>query len=80
MILRFWPPLRPFGCKKKYVIKDMSVDKLRAQMILAEDVKTLNGQLLISRGQEVTWALKERLNNFAAAAGVKEPIRVFVPL
>ncbi len=69
-----------WGVKKKYVIKEMSVDNLRAQMILAEDVKTINGQLLISRGQEVTLALKERLNNFAATAGVKEPIRVFVPL
>ena len=69
-----------WGVKKKYVIKNMPVDNLRAQMILAEDVKTINGQLLISRGQEVTLALKERLNNFAASAGVKEPIRVFVPL
>jgi response regulator RpfG family c-di-GMP phosphodiesterase len=69
-----------WGVKKKYVINEMSVDNLRAQMILAEDVKTLNEQLLISRGQEVTWALKERLNNFAFTAGVKEPIRVFVPL
>ena len=69
-----------WGAKKKYVIKGMSVARLRAQMIFAEDVKTLAGQLLISRGQEVTLALKERLNNFAATAGVKEPIRVFVPL
>ena len=69
-----------WGVKKKYVIRDMSVDKLRARMIFAEDVETLGGQLLISRGQEVTLALKERLRNFAAGAGVREPIRLFVPL
>jgi hypothetical protein len=56
------------------------MDGLRVQMILAEDVRSLNGQLLISRGQEVTLALKERLKSFSSVQGVKEPIRVFVPL
>ncbi len=66
--------------KRMYALRDEKVDGLRIQMILAEDVKTLSGQLLISRGQEVTLALKERLRNFAGSAAVKEPIRVFVPL
>ena len=68
------------GVSKRYVVRDEPVNRLRTQMILGEDVKALNGQLLISRGQEVTLALKERLMSFAGAAGVKEPIRVFVPL
>ena len=68
------------GVSKRYVVRDESVSRLRAHMILGEDVKALNGQLLISRGQEVTLALKERLKSFADTAGVKEPIRVFVPL
>ena len=65
---------------KKYVVREERLDRLRIQMILAEDVRSLNGQLLISRGQEVTLALKERLKSFSGSAGVKEPIRVFVPL
>ena len=68
------------GVSKRYRVKDEPVSRLKPQMILGEDVKTINGQLLISRGQEVTLALKERLMSFADAAGVKEPIRVFVPL
>ena len=68
------------GLKRQYVVKVEPVDRLRVQMILAEDVRSLTGSLLISRGQEVTLALKERLKSFSGAAGVKEPIRVFVPL
>ena len=68
------------SANKRYVVKETLMDGLRVQMILAEDVRSLNGQLLISRGQEVTLALKERLKSFSGVPGVKEPIRVFVPL
>lgn len=64
----------------RYVVKEELLHRLRAKMILAEDVRSFNGKLLISRGQEVTLALKERLKSFAGVEGVKEPIRVFVPL
>ena len=68
------------GVNRKYVVKEEPVERLKPHMILAEDVRALNGNLLISRGQEVTLALTERLKSFCGAAGVKEPIRVFVPL
>jgi FixJ family two-component response regulator len=49
---------------------------LRAGMTLDEDVKARNGVLLVARGQELTSALLERINNFQRLVGVSEPIRV----
>lgn len=68
------------GDEARYVVSSVNVTGLRAHMILAEDVTTLTGRLLLSRGQEVSPLILERLRSVAANAGVKEPIRVFVPL
>lgn len=43
-------------------------------MVLNQDVKAKNGILLASKGQDVTYSLKERLRNFAKTIGVEEPI------
>jgi len=48
-------------------------------MILAEDVVTESGLLLIAKGQEVTPSAKRRLRNFEARGDVREMIRVIVP-
>ena len=66
------------GVKAEYVAKNVSISGLKDRMILSEDVCTLKGQLLISRGQKVSPVLIKRLKNFARNAGVREPIRVFV--
>lgn len=63
---------------------DMSVQMVTVQdlmpgMILDQDVHALNGLLLVGRGQEVTYAVLQRLAGFARKIGVKEPIRVLVP-
>ena len=47
-------------------------------MIVAQDVKTLKGLLLISKGQEVSRALMERSNEFVSSPGIQEPIREIV--
>ncbi len=67
------------GIEAKYVARDATIGELKAGMILSEDVSTVKGQLLISRGQEVSPVLVKRLRNFAERIGIKEPIRVFVP-
>ena len=59
-------------------VEEVPADGLRTGMVLAEDVKTLKGLLLVARGQEVTIGLIERLRNFSSQVGVKEPIRVLV--
>lgn len=64
----------------RYQMVAVTLRELVENMILAEDVIALKGQLLISRGHEVSRPLIERLKAFAETAGIKEPIRVIVPL
>ena len=62
----------------KYQVRNVAVQELKENMILAEDVRTLKGLLLISKGQEVSRPLLERLNKFVFSPGIQEPIRVIV--
>ena len=48
-------------------------------VVLAEDVLTKDGRLLLSRGNELTPRLLERLRNCARHTRIREPIRLFVP-
>jgi response regulator RpfG family c-di-GMP phosphodiesterase len=57
---------------------DVSIQSLEENMILAEDVRTLDGMLLVPRGMEVNPLLVQRLNRFFRTYGIKETIRVFV--
>ena len=41
---------------------------------------TKDGTMLVSKGQEVTYLLRKRLHAFAETAGLKEPLRVLLPL
>jgi hypothetical protein len=58
-------------------IRDVSAADLTDHMVLAEDVLSRTGMLILSRGQEVTHHLRERLRNYARRAAIREPIRVF---
>ncbi len=51
---------------------------LQCQMLLARDVCTRDGTLLVPRGQEVTLGLRQRLVNFAAGGQLEGPIHVLV--
>ncbi|MEA3280114.1 MAG: HD domain-containing phosphohydrolase, partial [Thermodesulfobacteriota bacterium] len=59
------------GVDAKYVVKDVTINELKAHMILSEDVSTVKGQLVISRGQKVSPVLIERLNNFGGKMEIK---------
>jgi len=58
------------------LVRDLRVRELKPGMVLAADVKTVSGSLLIARGQEVTGGLTERLQNFDSEVGVSQPLRV----
>ncbi len=58
------------------VIKLLTIGKLRAGQILRGDVKTAEGQLLISAGHTITAPLLERLANFARITTIDEPVLV----
>ncbi len=57
-------------------IVEISVEHARNGMTLADDIKTLTGTLLITRGQELTDAVRERLNNFVSNGQVSPIIAV----
>jgi len=63
-----------------YGIKLLTVAQLMDGMILAQDVVTLDGRLLIARGHQVNKTMYERLKSFAQKPGIKQPIKVIVPL
>jgi response regulator RpfG family c-di-GMP phosphodiesterase len=48
-------------------------------MVLAENVWDRKGQLVLSKGHEITPTLLERMRNYARHTPIQEPIRVFVP-
>ena len=50
-----------------------------AAQIFDEDVKTDKGILLVSRGQEVSSVMIERLKNYSQTTGIREPILVILP-
>ncbi len=68
------------GLEVKYELRSVKIGELRGGMIFAEDVTSLEGRLLVAKGQEVTPALFERLKNFSRVAPVKEPIKVLVKI
>ena len=60
------------------VIRKLTINELKTNMVLAQDVKTTKGLLLVSQGQEVDMSLIRRLKNFAQTVGVQEPVKVMV--
>ena len=57
-------------------ISNVNINDLKDRMMLAEDVYTKSGKLLLPKGLEVTSYLKTRLINYAKNIGVKEPLKV----
>ncbi|MCO6437268.1 MAG: response regulator [Phycisphaerae bacterium] len=51
---------------------------LQNHMILAEDVRTSDGLLLVLRGQQVTLGMKQRLVNFAESGRLSDRLQVLV--
>jgi len=67
------------GNAGKYVdVLEIKLAALSPGMILAEDIRTQSGGLLVARGHEVTEGLVERIRNFGSGQGVCEPIRVIL--
>ena len=60
-------------------IRHVTVRELRQGMILREDLFTKTGMLLVTKGNEVTGGLIERIANFSRKMGVREPISVTIP-
>ena len=57
-------------------VRELRVHELRVGMTLADDARSIRGELLLARGQRVTERLVERIRNIGAE-GVREPLRAF---
>lgn len=65
--------------KSGYELREITVEQLQNGMILAEDVQSLKGLLLMAQGQEVSQVLILGLQTYSGIGGVREPIKVLVP-
>ncbi|MFP4139789.1 MAG: response regulator [Planctomycetota bacterium] len=59
--------------------RSLSVGDLQPRMIIAQDVCSSDGRLLVTEGQEVTFPVLARLRMWSQRVGVRQPIQVFVP-
>ena len=57
-------------------VRHLSLREVLPGMVLAEDVLTSNGMLIVKAKTQVTAVLLQRLHNFATVSGVKEPLAV----
>lgn len=63
-----------------YVEKSLGVAELVSGLILAEDLYAADGRLLLTEGNELSLAARTRIVQYADHVGVREPIRVRVPI
>ena len=63
-----------------YVIKSLRVADLVSGVMLAADLYAADGRLLLKEGTELTHAAHTRILQYADHVGVREPIKVRVPL
>ena len=59
-------------------IQEIGIKDLTTRMIVAVDVTSTDGTLLVSKGQEVTPSLRQRLRNFAQNGKLQEPLHILV--
>jgi FixJ family two-component response regulator len=70
--------LRPLEATKQ--LRKVSTARLRAGMVLDQEIKNGQGVLLVAKGQELTSALIMRLENHARAGAIDKEVMAFVPM
>jgi CheY-like chemotaxis protein len=70
--------LQPLGGAKE--LRKVSTARLRAGMILDQEIKNGQGVLLVAKGQELTTALIMRLENHAKAGAIDKDVMAFIPV
>lgn len=54
----------------------VSFSNLHVGQVLASEIKTMDGIMIVAAGNEITPPLLQRLRNFASLSGIREPIHV----
>jgi response regulator RpfG family c-di-GMP phosphodiesterase len=65
------------SCAPPPSVQAVMLDQVKPGMVLAADVMTRDGVLLIARGQEVSVGLFTRLRNMALTMPLQEPLHVY---
>lgn len=66
------------AAEQQLEVREVALADLEPRAVLAEDIRTPDGCLLISKGQELTPSMRQLLSNFAQRQGLQEQIRVRV--
>ncbi|MGD0382385.1 MAG: HD domain-containing phosphohydrolase [Thermoguttaceae bacterium] len=61
------------------VIQCLRVNELYDGAVLADDIRSIRGTLLCTKGQEVTPSMRARLRNYFANLGIQTQIKIFAP-
>jgi response regulator RpfG family c-di-GMP phosphodiesterase len=69
---------KTFSTEISEQVRSVRVTDLVENMILAEDLLSVSGVLLVAKGQETSASLRIRLENYVKKGFVLEPIRVLV--
>ena len=67
------------GVAQTHDVREVTIARLRVGMVLAGDVLTEDGVLLVARGHDVTPGLLAHVRNFSRRAALREPVRVQIP-
>ncbi|GAB6163840.1 response regulator [Desulfothermus naphthae] len=68
------------GEEAKFEVKELYLKDILPGMIFGEEVKTNNGLLLLAKGHEANWTVLLKLKEFGKRFGIKEPIKVLIPI
>lgn len=67
------------GLEARYEVRRVAIRELEASMILAENIVSNDGQLLIAKGFELSPSILRRLEHYAVNSLLREPVCVLVP-
>jgi len=70
--------LKPQAAKME--LRKVSTLKLEIGMILEQEIRTLQGFVLLAKGNEITPAVLIKLNNFSRAGQIDREVMALVPL
>ena len=62
-----------------YLVRSIRVADLFDGLVLAEDILSIHGTVLCSKGQEVTRSMRIRLRNYLVNIGVQDQAKVLIP-
>ena len=69
-----------FEKEKKYTVRELSLEELTSDMILADGVRDEKGKVIVAKGQQLTDGLLMHLLQLAHQKPIQEPIKVIVPI